>query len=144
MMAALSAIALRLLAAYWKQLLAGLAVIGALWWLYATVYDRGYDKANAEWQARQQAAQAQAAADTAKLQAYIAAIDAGITIDMEAINAVRTVYRDKIRTVAIAADRPDCAIADSLRGQINAAAAAYGAAATGASGAGVPPAKPAP
>jgi hypothetical protein len=90
-----------------------------------------------------QAAQAQAAADTAKLQAYIAAIDTGITIDMEAISNVRTVYRDKIRTVALAADRPDCVLVDGLLSDINAAAAAYGAAATGASGASVRPAKPA-
>lgn len=143
-MTAILAIALRLLLTYWKHLLAGLGVVLALWGAYSAVYSRGYDAADNEWKARQQAAQAKAAADTAKLQTYIAAIDTGITIDMEAINVVRTVFRDKIRTVAIAADRPDCAIADSLRGQINAAAAAYGAAATGASGAAVRPAKPAP
>jgi hypothetical protein len=143
MMTAIAAIALRLLLTYWRQLLAGLGVIGALWWAYSAVYGRGYDTADNEWKARQQAAQAQAAADTAKLQAYIAAIDTGITIDMEAISNVRTVYRDKIRTVALAADRPDCVLVDGLLSDINAAAAAYGAAATGASGASVRPAKPA-
>lgn len=122
---------------------AALAVLLALWWLYSAVWQRGYDAADQEWKAAQEAAQAKAAADTKLLNDAIAEIDQSITIDMEAINAVRTIYRDKVRTVAIAADRPDCAIADSLRAQINAAASEYAAAAR-PSNAAVQPAKPTP
>lgn len=143
MMSAIAAIALRLLAAYWKQLLAGLGVIGALCWAYSAVYGRGYDAADNEWQARQQAAAAKAAADTAKLQTYIAALDTGVTIDLGVINETRTIYRDKIRTVAVAADRIECALPDGLRGQINAAAESYRSAASGSGGTAVRPAKPA-
>jgi hypothetical protein len=144
MMSAIAAIALRLLLTYWKQLLAGLGVVLALWAAYSAVYDRGYDKANAEWEARQQAAQAQAQADSWEIVGVFGEIDGTITFNMEAINAVRVVYRDKIRTIAIAADQPGCSLSDSLRGQINAAASSYAAAATGSGGPAVHPAKPAP
>jgi len=81
---------------------AGLAVLLALWWAYTSVWHRGYDAANAEWEARQRAAEAKAAADTAELQSALAEIDTGITIDMEAI---RHVPRDKPRTIAIEVTR---------------------------------------
>ena len=120
-----------------------IAVLLALWWAVSGLVNHGRVLEQAEWEARQRAAEAKAAADTKLLNEAIAEIDTGITIDMEAVNAVRTVYRDKIRTVAIAADRPDCAIADGLRAQINAAASDYAAAAS-ASGSAVRPAKPSP
>lgn len=123
---------------------AAIAVLLAMWGLYSHVWHKGYDAADAEWNARQRAAEAKAAADTKLLQDAISEIDASVTTDMEIINAVRVVYRDKIRTVAIAADRPDCALADGLREQINSAATAYAAAATGTGNGTVRPAKPSP
>jgi len=41
-----------------------LLVGGALWAVHSHIWHAGYDKANAEWEARQQAAQAQAQADS--------------------------------------------------------------------------------
>lgn len=120
-----------------------IAVLLALWWAVSGLVNHGRVLERAEWEARQRAAEAKAAQDTKLLNEAIAEIDTGITIDMEAVNAVRTVYRDKIRTVAIAADRPDCAIADGLRAQINAAASDYAAAAS-ANNSAVRPAKPSP
>ncbi len=134
----------------WKWIGIGvgaLVLIGMLWWAisatYSAIYDAGAASVQKKWDDAVRAAEAKAAADTALLNEAIAEIDTSVTIDMEAINAVRTVYRDKIRTVAIAADRPDCAIADGLRAQINAAASDY-ATAAGAGNAAVRPAKPSP
>jgi len=127
----------------WIFLGAGvIAVLLALWGVYSHVWHKGYDKANAEWTERQRAAEAKAAEDTRLLNEAIAEIDTGITIDMEAINAVRTVYRDRVRTIAVDRYRDrDCALPDRLRAEINAAASEY--AATARSGnAAVPIAKP--
>ena len=144
-MTAILAIALRLLLTYWKQLLAGIGVIGALWWAYSAVYGRGYDAADQEWKAVQEAAQAKAAADTKLLNDAIAEIDQSITIDLEAINAVRTIYRDRVRTIAVDRYRDrDCALPDGLLGEVNRAAQGYAAAASGTGGATVPVAKPSP
>tara|TARA_R110000868_G_scaffold73547_1_gene213242 strand:+ start:992 stop:1426 length:435 start_codon:yes stop_codon:yes gene_type:complete len=123
---------------------AAVAVLLALWAIYSHVWHKGYDAADQKWKVAQEAAQAKAAADTKLLQDAISEIDASVTTDMEIINAVRVVYRDKIRTVAIAADRPDCALADGLREQINAAATAYASGASGAGNGTVRPAKPSP
>lgn len=120
-----------------------IAVLLALWWAYSAIYDAGAASVQKKWDDAMRAAEAKAAADTIQLQDAMAGIDAGVAIDLEAIENVRVVYRDKIRTVAIAADRPDCAIADGLRAQINAAASDYAAAAS-ASGPAVRPAKPSP
>lgn len=141
------AIPMALKALPWKWIgigIAALAVLFALWRVVDAIGDAREEKVRAEWDAAVRAAEAKAAADTVLLQGAIAEIDAGVTTDLEAINAVRVVYRDKIRTVAIAADRPDCVIVDELRGQINAAAAAYAAAAAGPGGPSVPDASPAP
>jgi hypothetical protein len=122
-----------------------IAVLLCLWGVYSHVWHKGYDKANAEWTERQRAAEAKAAADTKLLQDAIAEIDTNITVDMEAINAIRTIYRDKVvyKAVDVYRDRPDCRIPDGLRAQINAAASDY--AATARSGnATVPAAKPDP
>jgi hypothetical protein len=100
-MTALSAIALRLLLTYWKQLLAGLGVVLALWAVYSAVYGRGYDKANAEWEARQQAAQAQAQADSWAYIDTLHGIDVTLTADKAQTQQLRTIYRDRIRTVAV-------------------------------------------
>lgn len=100
-MSAIAAIALRLLAAYWKQLLAGLGVVLAVWWAYSAVYDRGYDAADNEWQARQQAAQAQAQADSWAFIDTLHGIDVSLTADKAQTQQVRTIYRDRIRTVAV-------------------------------------------
>ena len=117
----MTAIALRLLLTYWRQLLIGLAVVGALWWAYSAVWHRGYDAADRKWNKAQEAAAAKAAADTKLLQDAITAIDEGITIDMEAISNVRTVYRDKIqfKAVDIYRNRPECRLTDELRNDIN-------------------------
>ncbi len=121
-----------------------LAVLLCLWGLYSLVWQRGYDAADQEWKAAQEAAQAKAAADTKLLNDAIAEIDAGIAIDMEAIENVRVVYRDRVRTIAqdVYRDNPECAIPSRLLGDINAAAQGYAAAASGTGGAAVPVAKP--
>lgn len=121
-----------------------IAVLLALWWAYSAIWDAGYDKANAEWEARQRAAEAKAQADTKLLNDAIAEIDTGVTIDMEAIANVRTIYRDRVRTIAVDRYRDrDCAVPDGLLGEINAAASDY-AAATGSGSPAVRPAKPSP
>lgn len=126
-----------------KYALGAIAVLLALWWAYSAIYDVGAASVQKKWDDAVRAAEAKAVQDTIQLQDAIAGIDADVTIDLEAIENVRVVYRDKIRTVAIAADRPDCAIADGLRAQINAAASDY-AAAAGASNPAMRPAKPSP
>ena len=137
-------LALKTLPWKWIGIGAGaIAVLLALWWAVSGLVNHGRVLERAEWEARQRAAEAKAAQDTIQLQDAMAGIDAGVAIELEAIENVRVVYRDKIRTVAIAADRPDCVIADGLRAQINAAASDY-AAAAGAGNAAVRPAKPSP
>lgn len=137
-------IALRFLLAHWKPIAIGIAALLALWWAYSAVWHRGYAEANAEWEARQRAAEAKAAADTAALHLAMSAIDTGITIDMEAISNVRTVYRDRVREVAVDRYRDrDCTLDDGLLGEINSAASAYAAAATGSGQPAVRPAGPA-
>lgn len=115
-MSTIAAIALRLLAAYWRQLLAGLGVVLALWWLYATVYDRGYDKANAEWTARQQAAQAQAQADSWELVDIFAAVDASVAAAKSETAKSEVKFRDRIIRTAVDVyrDNPVCRPPDSL------------------------------
>ena len=144
-MTAILAIALRLLLTYWKQLLAGIGVIGALWWAYSAVYGRGYDAADQEWKAAQEAAEAKAAADTRLLQDAIAEIDTNLTADMEAVTNVRTLWRDRVlyKAIDVFRDNPDCRIPDGLRAEINAVAGEY-AAVAGAGSATVPTAKPSP
>jgi flagellar biosynthesis regulator FlaF len=138
-------LALKTLPWRWIGIGAGvIAVLLALWGVYSHVWHKGYDKANAEWTERQRAAEAKAAADTKLLNDAIAEIDQSITVDMEAINAIRTVYRDRVRTIAVDRYRDrDCALPDGLRAQINAAAGDYAATARTGNAA-VPTAKPAP
>jgi hypothetical protein len=122
-----------------------IAVLLACWWVVDSIGDSREEKVRAEYDAAQRAAEAKAAADTAALNAAIAEIDTGITIDMEAINAVRTVYRDRVRTVAVDRYRDrDCAVPGGLLSDINAAAASYAAAAARTGGPAVPLAKPTP
>lgn len=137
-------LALKTLPWRWIGIGAGvIAVLLVLWGVYSHVWHKGYDEANAEWTERQRAAEAKAAADTQLLHDALAEIDTGITIDMEAINAVRTVYRDRVRTIAVDRYRDrDCALPDGLLSDINAAAASYAAAASGTGGPAVPTAKP--
>lgn len=113
----------------WPYVLGVIAVLLALWWAYSAIYDAGAASVQRKWDDAVRAAEAKAAQDTIQLQDAIAGIDTSVTIELEAIANVRTVYRDKVRTVAIAADRPDCAVADGLLSQINAAAGDYAAAA---------------
>jgi len=138
-------LALKTLPWRWIGIGAGvIAVLLALWGVYSHVWHKGYDKANAEWTERQRAAEAKAAADTKLLNDAIAEIDTSITVDMEAINAIRTVYRDRVRTIAVDRYRDrDCALPDGLRAQINAAAGDYAATARSGNTA-VPTAKPSP
>ena len=119
-----------------------IAVLLACWWAVDSIGDVREEKVRAEYTEAQRAAEAKAAADTKLLQDAIAEIDTGITVGMEAINAIRTVYRDRVRTIAVDRYRDrDCALPDGLRAQINAAAGDY--AATARSGnAAVPTAKP--
>jgi len=139
-------LALRALPWRWIGLGIGvLAVLLCLWGVYSLIWQRGYDAADQEWKAAQEAAQAKAAADTKLLNDAIAEIDQGITIDLEAINAVRTVYRDRVRTIAVDRYRDrDCSLPDGLLGEVNRAASAYAAAVTRTGGATVPLAKPSP
>ena len=122
-----------------------IAVLLGLWGVYSHVWHKGYDKANAEWTERQRAAEAKAAADTRLLQDAIAEIDTNLTADMEAVNAVRTIYRDKVvyKAIDVFRDNPACRVPDGLLAEINAAAQGYAAAATGSGGPAVRPAKPA-
>ena len=136
-------LALKTLPWRWIGIGAGvIAVLLALWWVVDSIGDSREESVRAEYEAAQRAAEAKAAADTLILQDHMAGIDTGITIDMEAINAVRTVYRDRVRTIAVDRYRDrDCALPDRLRAEINAAAGDY--AATARSGnAAVPTAKP--
>ena len=131
---------------YKRWFIYGAGVIGvllALWGVYSHVWHKGYDKANAEWTERQRAAEAKAAADTAALNAAIAEIDTNITVDLEAIANVRTIYRDKVRTVALDVyrDNPACDVPGRLLEQINAAAGEYAAIARSGNAA-VPTTKP--
>ena len=121
-----------------------IAVLLALWWVVDSIGDSREEKVRAEYEAAQRAAEAKAAADTALLQDAIAEIDQGITVDMEAITNVRTIYRDKVRTVALDVyrDNPACDVPRGLLEQINAAASGYAAAVTGSGNAAVPTAKP--
>lgn len=122
-----------------------IAVLLCLWWVVDSIGDSREEKVRAEYDAAQRAAQAKAAADTKLLNDAIAEIDTGITVDMEAINAVRTVYRDRVRTIAIDRYRDrDCALPDGLLGEVNAAASGYAAAVARPGGAAVPAAKPTP
>jgi hypothetical protein len=140
-------LALKTLPWRWIGIGAGvIAVLLCLWGVYSHVWHKGYDKANAEWTERQRAAEAKAAADTAAPHAAIAEIDTSITVDLEAIANVRTIYRDKVRTVALDVyrDNPACDVPRGLLEQINAAASGYAAAVTGTGGPAVPVAKPSP
>lgn len=121
-------------------------VLLAIWWAWSAIYDAGAASVQAKWDAAVRAAEAEASADTIQLQDAIAAIDQGVTTDMEAIDAVRTVWRDKVvyKAVDVYRDNPDCRAPDWLLGEINGAAAAYAAAASGSSGPVVRPAGPAP
>ena len=129
-----------------RYVLAGVGVLLALWWAYSAIYSAGQADTQAKWDDAVRAAEAKAAADTKLLNEAIAEIDTGITIDMEAVNAVRTVFRDRVRTVAqdVYRDNPECSLPGQLLGDINAAAQGYAAAAAGASGSAVRPAKPPP
>jgi hypothetical protein len=142
------AIPLALKALPWKWIgvgVAAIAVLLAVWWVVDSIGDSREEKVRAEYEAAQRAAEAKAAADTKLLQDAIAEIDTGITIDMEAINAVRTVYRDRVRTVAVDRYRDrDCSLPDGLLGEVNAAAKGFAAAATGPGGPAVRPAEPTP
>jgi hypothetical protein len=139
-------LALKTLPWKWIGIGAGvIAVLLCLWGVYSHVWHKGYDKANAEWTERQRAAEAKAAADTKLLQEAIAEIDTGVTLDLEAIANVRTVWRNKVvyKAVDVYRDRPDCRIPDGLRAEINAAAGEY-AAVAGTGNAALPTAKPTP
>ena len=131
-----------LLFGHWKLIgigLAGVALLASLWGAYSAVWQRGYDSAQRKNDALQRASEAQAARDTAALYRAINAIDETITIDTQAIGNVRTVYRDKIKAIAVDVFRNrDCVLPDRLLEQINAASQAYGAAASGSSDAAVP------
>ena len=138
-----------LLFRHWKLIgigLAGVALLATLWGAYSAVWQRGYDSAQRKNDALQRSAEAKAAADTILLQDHMAGIDASVQIDMEAINAVRTVYRDKVvyKAVDVFRDSPACRVPDGLLAEINAAAQGYAAAASGAGNAAVPAAKPTP
>lgn len=138
-----------LLFRHWKLIgigLAGVALLATLWGAYSAVWQRGYDSAQRKNDALQRSAEAKAAADTILLQDHMAGIDASVQIDMEAINAVRTVYRDKVvyKAVDVFRDNPACRVPDGLLAEINAAAQGYAAAASGAGNAAVPAAKPTP
>ncbi len=129
-----------------KYATGAIVLLLALWWAYSAIYHKGYDAASAACEARQRAAEAKAAADTAALQSAMADIDTNLTVDMEAINAVRTIYRDKVvyTAVDVYRDRPDCHLPDGLLQQVNAAASGYAAAAAGTGGPAVHPAATAP
>lgn len=109
-MTAILAIALRLLLTYWKQLLAGIGVIGALWWAYSAVYGRGYDAADQEWKAVQEAAEAKAQTDSWALVGNINEIDATATAAKTETSKIEVKYRDRIIRTAVDVyrDRPDC------------------------------------
>lgn len=141
------AIPMALKALPWKLigLAAGaIAVALAVWWLVDSIGDAREEKVRAEWDAAVRAAEAKAAADTVLLQDAIAEIDTDVAINMEAVEHVRTIYRDRIRTVAVDHYRDrDCILPDGMLGSINAAAGDY-ARAAGGSVAPVPVAQPAP
>ncbi len=136
-----------LLFRHWKLIgigLAGVALLAILWGAYSAVWQRGHDSAQRKNDALQRAAEAKAAADTILLQDHMAGIDASVQIDMEAINAVRAVWRDKVvyKAVDVFRNNPDCRVPDGLLAEINAAAQGYAAAASGAGNAAVPHAQP--
>lgn len=121
-----------------------IAVALAVWWLVDAIGDAREEKVRAEYEEAKRAAEARAAADTAALHQAFAEIDADVAVNMEAIENVRTIYRDKVRTVAVEVYRDrGCDLPRSLLSEINAAAGDYARAASG-SGAAVPAPRPAP
>lgn len=122
-----------------------IAVLLCLWGVVDSIGDSREEKVRAVYDAAQRAAEAKAAADTKLLNDAIAEIDTNITADMEAVNAVRTIYRDKVvyKAIDVFRDNPDCRIPDGLRAEINAVAGEY-AAVAGAGSATVPTASTAP
>jgi hypothetical protein len=142
------AIPLALKALPWRWIGIGAGVIAVLlacWWAVDAIGDSREEKVRAEYDAAQRTAEAKAAADTKLLQSAIAEIDTNITIGMEAINAVRTVWRDKVvyKAVDVFRDNPACRVPDGLLSEINAAASDYARAAR-PGGAAVPTARPSP
>ncbi|MBI1179091.1 MAG: hypothetical protein GC201_00935 [Alphaproteobacteria bacterium] len=108
----------------WKAIAIGAAVLaaaGGLWWLHSAAWHAGYDKANAEWTARQQATVAAAQADANKIAASFSGIDMDVVTAIHTIEQTRTVYRDRIEyeAVDVYRDKPECALPDGLREQIN-------------------------
>lgn len=128
----------------WPYVLGAVIAVAGLWALYSAIYDAGAASVQKKWDDAQRAAEAKAAADTIQLQDAMAGVDTGITIDLEAIANVRTIYRDKVRTIAVDAYRGSaaCDVPGRLLEQINAAASGYASAAAGASGSAVRPAQP--
>lgn len=138
-------LALKTLPWKWIGIVAGaIGVLLAVWWVVDSIGDAREEKVRAEYEAAQRAAEAKAAADTKLLQDAISEIDQDVTADMEAIENVRTIYRDRVRTVAVDRYRDrDCTVPDGLLTEINAAAGDYARAAGGSSPA-VRPAPPPP
>jgi hypothetical protein len=84
-----------------KYLAITLAVLGLLWAVHSHIWHAGYDAADSEWKARQQAAQAKAQADSWEYIDTLHGIDVSLTADKAQTQQLRTIYRDRIRTVAV-------------------------------------------
>lgn len=93
-----------------------IALIGALWWLRSAVWHAGYDKANAEWEARQRAAQAQAQADSWEIVGKFGEIDGSVTTIHQETAKAEIIYVPKIIRTAVEfyRDNPVCRPPDRL------------------------------
>jgi hypothetical protein len=116
-----------------RYVLAGVGVLLALWWLVSALVDHGRSLERAEWEARQRAAEAKAQADSWNLVGDINAIDVSLSADFAETQKTRTIYRDRIRTVAVDryVDR-DCDLPASVWNDLNAVRAATARPFTGA------------
>jgi len=106
----------------WLRYVAGgIAVLIALGWLYSAVWNRGYEAADDKWKAAQRAAEAKAQADSWALVGNINALDVSLSADMAETQKARTLYRDRIRTVAVDVYRDrQCDLPDSVWNDLNA------------------------
>lgn len=95
-------LALKTLPWKWIGIGAGvIAVLLGLWWLVDSIGDAREEKVRAEYEAAQRAAEAKAQADSWTLVGNINDIDTSLSADFAQTQQTRTIYRDRIRTVAV-------------------------------------------
>lgn len=105
----------------WPYVLGVIGVLLALWWAYSAIYDAGAASVQKKWDDAVRAAEAKAQADSWALVGDINQIDTSLSADFAETQKTRTIYRDRIRTVAV--DRylnRDCDLPDGVWNDLNA------------------------